>query len=124
MPKTTKASAMYRLNENAGKLSEKITVTRELLASDGAGGVTVSWVTLGTFRACVEPISGRERDMASQTESPRNYRFILRHSTESAAILAKDKITWRGKAFNIRFVAIPDKISQFLRIDAEEGVAV
>lgn len=115
---------MYRLNENAGKLREKITVTRELLASDGAGGVTVSWVTLGTFSACVEPISGRERDMASQTESPRNYRFILRHSTESASILAKDKITWRGKAFNIRFVAIPDQITQFLRIDAEEGVAV
>lgn len=114
----------YRLNENAGELSERITVSRYTRVDDSMGGGMDTWAGYATLWACVEPISGRERDMANQTESPRDYRFIVRRTSESAAILAKDKITWRGKAFNVRYIAIPDLRSQFLRIDAEEGVAV
>jgi SPP1 family predicted phage head-tail adaptor len=88
------------------------------------GGGMDTWQGFVTLWANVEPISGRERDMANQTESPRDYRFTVRRSSDSAGILAKDKITWRSKEFNVRFVALPDAKSQYMRIDAEEGVAV
>lgn len=114
----------YQHNENAGDLSEKIAIQREVRTEDGYGGETIAWSQIASLWASVEPLSGRERNMADQTESPRDYRFIVRRSTVSAAIQAKDKIVWRGREFNIDFVAIPDLRSQFLRIDAKEGIAI
>lgn len=114
----------YRHNENAGDLSERITIRRESSTADGYGGETITWLDVGSFWASVEPLSGRERNMADQTESPRDYRFIVRRSSETIGILAKDRLTWNGRNFNIEYVAIPDKRSQFLRIDAKEGVAI
>lgn len=114
---------MHRMEEQAGALNERITVTRVTLTSDGMGGNTESWSTIATLWACVKPINGRERSMAQQTESPRNYRFTVRRTAGSAAILEKDRITWRGKVMNIRFIADNGPKKQYLVLEAEAGVA-
>jgi SPP1 family predicted phage head-tail adaptor len=107
----------------AGELNERLTFERETQASDGQGGVTVTRAALFTVWAKVAPLSGRERDMANQTESPRNYRFTVRRNSLTAGILASDVIKWRGKAFNIRFIADAGAMPLFMEIDAEDGVA-
>ena len=106
-----------------GELNERITIQRETLSDDGQGGTTRSLATLVTVWAKVAPLSGRERDMANQTESPRNYRFTVRRTSDTAGILAKDLILWRGKTMNIRFIALNTTHELYLQIDAEDGVA-
>jgi SPP1 family predicted phage head-tail adaptor len=108
---------------DAGKLTERITIKRDALADDGYGGSVLTESDVLTCWAGVRPLSGRERDMASQTESPRNYRFTLRRNNATSGILASDKISWRGRVFNIRFIADAGAMPLFLEIDAEDGVA-
>lgn len=112
-----------KLNENAGNLSERVTVSREVKTDDGMGGGSINRTVQNTFWAAVAPLSGRERDMAAQTESPRNYRFIMRRTSQTAAIKASDILTWRDKKFNIRFIADAGPRPLYISIDAEEGVA-
>lgn len=108
---------------DAGQLTERITVKRETRTDDGYGGSTVTEADVLSAWAMVRPLSGRERDMADQTESPRNYRFTIRRSSDSAGILASDTIVWRSKQFNIRFISDAGPMPQFMEIDAEQGVA-
>lgn len=110
-------------NDNSGALDERITVQRETLVGDGMGGSEVTTTVLGTFYANVQAMSGRERDMANQTESPRNYRFKVRRSASSAAIREDDKIVWRNKTMNIRFIADQGPRHRYMEIEAESGVA-
>lgn len=114
---------MYKIIENAGALDERITITREALTPDEIGGAVPSWSHVATVWAKVAPLSGRERDMANQTESPRNYRFTVRRSAQSAAFTTKDRLTWRGKVMNIRFIADAGPRGEYMTIDAEDGVA-
>lgn len=106
-----------------GEMNERITIQRETLADDGQGGATRTLATVAAVWAKVAPLSGRERDMANQTESPRNYRFTIRRTSETAGVLAKDLILWRGKTMNIRFIGLNSPQELFLQIDAEDGVA-
>jgi SPP1 family predicted phage head-tail adaptor len=112
-----------RINENAGSLNERVSVLRATRAADGVGGYTTTNATVATFWASVSPMSGKERDMASQTESPRNYRITVRRSPLSLNVLASDTIVWRSKAMNIRFIGDAGPHAQYLTIEAEEGVA-
>jgi SPP1 family predicted phage head-tail adaptor len=112
-----------RIDDNAGALDERIIVRRESLVNDGMGGSAVSVSDLGTFYANVTAMSGRERDMANQTENPRNYRFKVRRSSATAAILESDKIVWRNKTMNIRFIADEGLREKYMEIEAEYGVA-
>lgn len=114
---------MFRIEQHAGKLDQRITITRQVLVSDNMGGNTVTWSTIGSLWAAVAPMSGRERDMANQTESPRNYRFTVRRTAASLNILAKDRITWGSKVMNVRFIADAGNRAQYLTIEAEDGVA-
>lgn len=114
---------LNRINENAGSLDERVSIERKIMVADGMGGFTETVSTIATLWANVSPMSGRERDMADQTESPRNYRFIVRRSAVSAAIRADDTVTWRGKAMNIRFIADAGPRPQYLMFEAEAGVA-
>lgn len=108
---------------DAGKLTERITFKREARTEDGYGGATVAESAVLSCWAMAKPLSGRERDQSDQTESPRNYRFTIRRSSDSAGILASDTIVWRSKRFNIRFIADAGAMPHYMEIDAQEGVA-
>ena len=106
-----------------GETNERNTIQRETLSDDGQGGSTRTLATLATCWAKVVPLSGKERDMANQTESPRNYRFTVRRTSETAGVLAKDLIVWRNKTMNIRFIGLNSPKELYLQIEAEDGVA-
>lgn len=106
-----------------GMLDERVRFERYQSGDDGYGGQSITWPEIATVWAKVQPLSGRERDMASQSESPRNYRIFVRRDSITAAITPKDRAVWRGKNMNIRFVADKGPRAQFLEMEAEEGVA-
>lgn len=113
-----------RINENAGSLRERITIMRATSrASDGLGGFAPTNTQVATLWADVNPMSGKERDKAAQTESPRNYRITVRRSPVSLNILASDFIVWRNKTMNIRFIPDCGPADMYIHIEAEEGVA-
>lgn len=114
---------MYRINEQAGRLNERITITREVLSNDGHGGKTKIDTTVATLWAAVMPVMARERDMGNQRENPTDYRFTVRRSSESAAVLEKDRITWRNKTMRIEFIADKGPKAQYMTFDCIAGVA-
>ena len=104
-------------------LDERVIFERKARVPDGGGGGTESWAPLGTRWASVEPLRGRERDMAQQTESPRNYRIIVRRDSLTATVTAADRVMWRDRPMNIRFVADAGPRPLLQTFEVEAGVA-
>lgn len=115
--------ATNHINEFAGKLDQRVKVQRYTKTEDGMGGGEKSWITQFTVWAMVKAMSGRERNMGTQTESSAKYRVIIRRSSDSKTITEKDRIEWNGKTMNIRFIADEGDRKQFLMIECEQGVA-
>lgn len=107
-----------------GDLDERVTIRRQVRTPDGGGGYQESWTDLATRWAKVGPLSGRERDVANQTESPRNYRVTLRRDGVTATITEADILVWRGRDMNIRFIADGGPRRLYLVLDVELGVVV
>lgn len=105
---------------NPGALTERVTLYRRVEAGDGAGGVETTWDLIAECWANVKALSGRERMMADQVESPRNYRITVRRRSD---FIEADRIVWRGKPLNVRFIADEGSRQQYLPIDCEMGVA-
>ena len=103
-------------------LDERVTFERATNVSDGGGGSTLTWATYFTCAAMVEAISGRERANADQTQSPRNYRVTLWRSSETAGLTTRDRLDWRGKKMQIRFIADEGPRPLYLMLDCEAGV--
>lgn len=107
---------------SAGQLDERVTFQRFTKASDGVGGYTETWATYFACAASVVPLSGKERDTASQTESPRNYRVTVRRSSETAGLKTSDRMDWRGIKMQVRFIADAGPRPLYMTIDCEAGV--
>lgn len=107
---------------NAGKLDQRITIQRETRTSDGMGGGTVVRSTLKEVWAQVVAISGRERQQAQQIQSPSDYRITIRRDSTTSTITTADRIIWRTKTLNIRYIADNGPRATMLVMDCEEGV--
>lgn len=99
-----------------GDLDQRIELQRLTRTSDGGGGYTEQWTTYATVWANVRPMSGRERYQAQQTQASANYRIAIRYRAD---IDPADRIVWRGKVLNIRFIADAGPRDLYLTIDAE-----
>lgn len=107
----------------AGKRDQRVTFQRNTPVDDGQGGHTDSWATYCERWCEVKPLSGRERDMAQQTEAPRNYRLTVPRDSGTAALTAADRAVWRSKTMQIRFIADAGPSPLEMTIDCEDGVA-
>lgn len=108
---------------DAGQLDQRIAIRRLTQSERPDGGFDPSWATLAERWAKVAPLSGRERDMAQQTEAPRDYRVTLRRDSVTASITEADVLRWRGVDMNIRFIADAGPRPVWLVFEVEAGVA-
>lgn len=99
-----------------GSMDQRIELQRATRTPDGGGGHTEEWVTYATVWASVRPMSGRERYHAQQTQASANYRIKLYNRAD---IDPADRILWRGRVLNIRFLADAGPRDLYLTIDAE-----
>lgn len=106
-----------------GELTERITIKRETLTSDGLGGDDLTVSDVVTVAAKVVPLSGNEREDFNSLSSSHNYRFVIRWRSGATAPLLNDRIEWRGTDFNIRSINDHGPRSMYLEIEAEQGVA-
>lgn len=99
-----------------GDLDQRIELQRLTRTADGGGGYSETWTTYDTVWAKVEPLSGRERYHAQQTQASANYRVTIRYRDD---VSPADRILWRGRVMNIRFPADAGPRNPWLPLDAE-----
>lgn len=107
---------------NAGLLRHVLTVQQSVSTQDASGDPVVAWSTLGTVRAAIEPIRGREATVGNQTLSEMDTRIRIRYSPLSAQITALHRLVHQGTPFNIVSIAQPDMGQRELEILAKSGV--
>jgi SPP1 family predicted phage head-tail adaptor len=106
----------------AGKLRHRITLQELSAASPdvtGSGMPDESWTDLATVNASVEPLSGRELFAAQEHHSEVTTRITIRYR---AGINAKQRVSFRGKTYNIRYVLDPEERHRELQLLSAEGV--
>lgn len=92
---------------------------------DGSGGITVTWVPLGTLWASVQARTGRENFIAAQPLSRVKYRIQVRAAPTGSPSRPRAEQRLRDglRIFNILAVAEHDVTARYLEIHAEEGVS-
>ena len=105
---------------HAGKLRHTIELERFESVPDGAGGWTQDWVSQGTLRAMMQPVSGRERMEYERIQATVSYRCVIRFRDD---IRASDRVLYNGKAYAIRYFFDIEERRKWLEMALEEGVA-
>lgn len=105
----------------SGMLRHHVTVERLTLTPDGIGGSSSTWATLYKPWAHIEPASGWEKLAGMQLESPITHTIYIRYN---ANIKPRDRISFRGRYYNIRSVIDIEERHIWMELKAEEGVAV
>lgn len=103
-----------------GKLDEQISLQRVTLTNDGQGGQTGSWAEYAAVWAQVRPMKGGERQASERQEAVSDYVVTVRYRSD---IRHADKIVWRSRDLNIRFIRDGGPRAQYLEIEAELGAA-
>lgn len=104
-----------------GDRHEQVVIKRVTLTSDGQGGYTEAWATLGTIKANVEPVRATEAVVANRQQGVEAYRFTARNSGSWATVTTADRLEWRGLLLDVR--SQPEVGRERDRmIDAEVGI--
>ena len=103
-----------------GQLDQRISLQHRTLTDDGAGGATEAWTEYAEVWASVRPMTGRERENAMRNEATSNYVVTVRYRSD---ILERDRIVWRSKELNIRFIKNAGPRPPFLDLEVEMGVS-
>lgn len=108
---------------NAGQLRHVVTVQEAVEVQDQySGNVDRSWSTLGTARAAIEPIRGREATFSNQTLAEMDTRITVRYSPLTAQITAMHRLLHQGTIFNIVSIAQKDLGQRELEILCRSGI--
>ena len=82
----------------AGKLRHRIVIEEKSVTRTDSGAETVSWTEYDTLWASVEPLSGREMEMAKQIHDEISVRVWIRHRS---GVVPEMRISWDSRTFDI-----------------------
>ena len=102
----------------AGKLRTPVVFEQAQTTQTGLGS-TVTWVPVLSTRAYVKPVSGTERYRADRLEATTQVRIFIRYTD---LITTADRVTYKGKALQIRAIINLEERDKWLEIFAEDGV--
>ncbi len=113
---------------SAGRLRRQVQLQRAAETPDGAGGREVTWSTFATVWGEMRPLSGKDRLQAEQLQSTIANRLVIRFqgspsNPEMPFVSARDRVLYKGVAYNIRAVVDIEERRRFLELDLESGVA-
>jgi SPP1 family predicted phage head-tail adaptor len=66
----------------AGQLRHRVTIKSKTVTQNGFGEEVITWATVATVWAAVEPLSGRELVSQQRTESLMTHRIRIRRRTD------------------------------------------
>lgn len=85
----------------AGRLDQKIRIEKSTETKDVVGGPVITWNTLATVFASVEPISGRELLSADQLQAEATIRVRCRYVPN---VTTECRIVHKGRIIDIVFL--------------------
>lgn len=87
-----------------GQLRHVVTLQIPVESKDALGDVSITWLTLGDFRANVRQLSGRELIAARQITATGTDIVTLRHQGMSYPITPQHRLLFRGRTLGITHV--------------------
>lgn len=105
-----------------GSLKRIVEIQEKTRTPDGAGGYEVTWTTVDTVGASVDPVGGSEVTRAEQLRYPITHVVFMRFRTD-ITINGDRRLYYDGRAFNIRNVYDINEDRRFIRLLVEENVA-
>lgn len=109
---------------NARQLRARVKIQRKTQASDGMGGWTETWSRGDDLWALWKPMSGSERVRAMGIEPTLAVKAVIRfRGDENGApyYSAADRLTYRGRTYNIKTVIDVDGMQDWLELMLAEG---
>ena len=104
-------------------MDQRITLQRQVEASDGGGGLVRTWADVSN-NACpwanVRAKAGKEGLDEGRTNATYVVVFTIYNRTD---LSEKDRIIWNGETYNIRGILRMGDRKLYLQIEAERGVA-
>ena len=85
----------------AGRLRHQIEIQAAVTTADEYGDPVTTWATIGTARAEVSPVGGKEATYGNQTLAEMDTKIYVRWSPLTEAITARHRILHQGTIFNI-----------------------
>ena len=104
----------------AGKLRHRVQIQRQVVAQNSSGDVTVTWATLATVWASIEPLSAREFVQSASDQNKIVARVTVRYRS---GIEPSMRVAHGQKLYNITGV-LADKDSglEYLTLPVSAGV--
>lgn len=110
----------------AGKLDQRVSIERLARVSDGMGGYSETWTSLGEVWAQVVPVRGAEKWEAMRVSPDARMKVRVRWRGDSGGqpfYTTADRLTWRGRVYSIESVAPYGGRQEMIEIGISEGVA-
>ena len=110
-----------------GDLRHLITIQNSTNTSDDAGGFTQAYSDTASVFASITPVKGSEQysdgSQAMQIENPITHEIFIRYR-DDITIANSSKIVFGSREFNIRSILNLEEKNRFMKIEAEENVAI
>lgn len=98
-----------------GNLRDRITLSRKIQISDGAGGWSKTWQNIGTYFGEAKPATGRSRFFADGLREEEGVLFEFRSGPD---MKQGDRLTWRSQVHEIEAVTLLGGARRFIEVRA------
>lgn len=102
---------------NSGDFFESIVLKQVSTTSDGAGGTTNAFSTVGTYRAKVERLEFTQSENWTNITLGQNISVVVRFKEFTLTYNDKYKITWDSKDWVVKTFKQEGKRGDYLRIE-------
>ena len=79
---------------NAGILTRRVTIDRNVTTQDSSGDPVADWQEFATVWAAIEPLTGREGDLDNNILAEADTRIRMHYSPITAVLTAKHRIRY------------------------------
>ena len=109
---------------SARDLRHRVSIERKTRTADGMGGFTEAWASIALVWAMWKPLSGSEQYRAMRISPETRVKAVIRFRGDANGApyyTANDRITFRGRTYNIEAVIDVDGDQEWLELALVEG---
>ena len=101
----------------AGDLRERVTIQRRSVTRDAIGAQIEAWQVRMSVYAKVAPMGAGEQYRRQQIQAKADWKVVIRYTGD---VIPSDRVSWRGRTFEIKGILNPDMRRRFLELACEE----
>ena len=107
----------------SGELNRRVRLQQRSTSQDSFGEPVLTWIDLMTVWAAIQPLSGRELELAQKVASEVTHRISLRYqpSLTDTRWVASLRALYKTRIFNIQAVLNEDEANVLIHLLAAEG---